>query len=65
LPELAEHRILGPVTEGVLQRITVLADYRSAPQTIAALRAYVVGRGSTTVRVHCDDPAAFDEPSAD
>jgi primosomal protein N' (replication factor Y) len=65
LPELTEHRILGPVTEGALQRITVLADYRSAPQTVSALRAYVVGRSSTTVRVHCDDPTAFDEPAAD
>lgn len=65
LPEVSVHRVLGPVGEGQTQRITVLADYRTAPETVAALRAFVVGRSSTSVRVRCDDPAAFDEPESD
>lgn len=65
LPEVAAHRVLGPVTDGTTSRITILAEYRTAPDTVAALRAYVIGRGTTTIRVRCDDPAAFDEPDGD
>lgn len=65
IAEVAAHRILGPMDENGAQRMTVLADYRSAPETVAALRAFVVAASSTTVRIHCDDPTAFDEPAVD
>lgn len=61
LPELAGHRIVGPVSVPKGFRIVVLADYASSPAVIDAIRAHIVAAKASTLRVHCDDLAVFDE----
>lgn len=65
LPELADHRILGPAPTGTAHRIVILADYATSPTVIAAIRAHIVGSKASTLRVHCDDLDVFDEVDGD
>lgn len=61
LPEVAGHRIVGPVSVAKGFRIVVLADYASSPSVIDAIRAHIVASKASTLRVHCDDLDVFDE----
>ena len=65
LPEVSGHRIMGPARTDKAHRIVVLADYASSPATVAAIRAHIVGSKASTLRVHCDDLAVFDEVDED
>ena len=61
LPELAGHRIVGPVPVQNGHRIVVLADYSTSPSVIDAIRAHIVAAKASTLRLHCDDLDVFDE----
>ena len=65
LPEVAGHRIIGPASDKDVFRIVVLADYRSAPDVIAAIRTHIVRSSASRIRVHCDDLTIFDELDED
>ena len=65
LPEVAGHRIIGPAADKDVFRIVVLADYRSAPDVIAAIRTHIVRSSASRIRVHCDDLTIFDELDED
>jgi primosomal protein N' (replication factor Y) len=61
LSEVAGHRVMGPAKDGESFRILVLADYRTAPTVISAIRIHTIATNATGVRVHCDDLTVFDE----
>lgn len=65
LTEVSEHRVIGPTTDKDGFRIVILADYRSAPAVISAIRTHIVRASATKVRVHCDDLTIFDELDED
>jgi hypothetical protein len=43
----------------------ILADYRSAPSVVSAIRVHTVASNATGIRVHCDDLTIFDEVDID
>jgi primosomal protein N' (replication factor Y) len=63
--EVKRHRVMGPAADGETFRIVILADYRSAPEAISAIRSHLVATSSARVRVHCDDLSIFDEVDND
>lgn len=65
LPELAAHRIVGPAPTGVSHRIVILVDYAGASSVVAAIRAHVVAKSNSTIRIHCDDLSVFDDVDED
>ena len=64
LPECQGFRVFGPAPAGNIFRIVILADYSRSSSVVAAIRAHIIGRSSSTLRVHCDDLAVFDEVDA-
>ncbi len=65
LDEVSGHRIMGPAKDGDSFRIVVLADYRTAPAAISAIRVHTVATNAVNVRVHCDDLSIFDDVDND
>ena len=65
LDEVKRHRVMGPAADGETFRIVILADYRSAPEAISAIRSHLVATSSARVRVHCDDLSIFDDVDND
>ncbi len=65
LDEVSGHRIMGPAKDGDSFRIVVLADYRTAPTAISAIRVHTVANNAVNVRVHCDDLSIFDDVDND
>lgn len=65
LDDVKRHRIMGPAPDGETFRIVILADYRSAPEAISAIRSHLVATSATGLRVHCDDLSIFDEVDND
>lgn len=65
LPEVQGHRVIGPAPDGETFRIVILADYRSAPAVVSAIRVHTVAANATGIRVHCDDLTVFDEIDQD
>lgn len=65
LPEVQGHRVIGPALERDTFRIVILADYRSAPSVVSAIRVHTVASNATGIRVHCDDLTIFDEVDND
>ena len=65
LEEVTAHRVMGPAKDGDSFRIVILADYRSAPAVISAIRVHTVSRNATGIRVHCDDLTIFDDVDND
>ena len=65
LDEISGHRIMGPAKDGDSFRIVILADYRSAPAVITALRIHIVATNAVHLRVHCDDLTIFDDVDND
>jgi hypothetical protein len=65
LDEVSGHRIIGPANDGDSFRIVVLADYRTAPAAISAIRVHTVATNAVNVRVHCDDLTIFDHVDND
>ena len=65
LDDVKRHRVIGPAPDGETFRIVILADYRSAPEAISAIRAHLIATSSNGVRVHCDDLSIFDEVDND
>jgi primosomal protein N' (replication factor Y) len=65
LDEVSGHRIMGPAKDGESFRIVVLADYRTAPAAISAIRVHTVATNAVNVRVHCDDLTIFDDVDND
>ncbi len=65
LSQLVGTRILGPAVSGETHRLVVLADYKSAPNVVSAIRSHIVGSGKSTLRIHCDDLTVFDEIDED
>jgi len=65
LDEISGHRIMGPAKDGDSFRIVILADYRSAPSVITALRIHIVATNAVHLRVHCDDLTVFDDVDND
>jgi hypothetical protein len=59
------HRVIGPAADGETFRIVILADYRSAPAVVSAIRVHTVAANATGIRVHCDDLTVFDEIDQD
>jgi hypothetical protein len=39
----------------------VLVDYNRASAVVAAIRAHVIAKSTSTIRIHCDDLSVFDE----
>lgn len=56
---------MGPAKDGDSFRIVILADYRSAPSVITALRIHIVATNAVHLRVHCDDLTVFDDVDND
>jgi primosomal protein N' (replication factor Y) len=65
LSEVSGHRIMGPAKDGDSFRIVVLADYRTAPTAISAIRVHTVAANAVNVRMHCDDFSIFDDVDND
>jgi primosomal protein N' (replication factor Y) len=65
LEDVRRHRVIGPAPDGETFRIVILADYRSAPEAISAIRAHLIATSSNSLRVHCDDLSIFDEVDND
>ena len=65
LEEVTGHRVMGPAKDGDSFRIVILADYRSAPTVISAIRVHLVSKNATGIRVHCDDLTIFDDVDND
>jgi primosomal protein N' (replication factor Y) len=65
LGEVSGHRIMGPAKDGDSFRIVVLADYRTAPTAISAIRVHTVAANAVNVRMHCDDFSIFDDVDND
>lgn len=65
LDEVTAHRVMGPAKDGDSFRIVILADYRSAPAVISAIRVHTVSTNATGIRVHCDDLTIFDDVDND
>ena len=65
LSEVAGQRVIGPAKDGNTFRIVILADYRTAPTVISAIRVHIVAANATGVRIHCDDLTIFDEVDND
>jgi len=65
LDEVSRHRVMGPAKDGDSFRIVVLADYRTAPAAISAIRVHTVATNAVNVRVHCDDLTIFDDVDND
>jgi primosomal protein N' (replication factor Y) len=65
LDQVSGHRIMGPAKDGDSFRIVVLADYRTAPAAISAIRVHTVATNAVNVRVHCDDLTIFDDVDND
>ena len=61
LDEVSGHRVMGPAKDGESFRIVILADYRSAPAVISAIRVHTIAKNATGIRVHCDDLSIFDD----
>jgi primosomal protein N' (replication factor Y) len=61
LDEVSGHRVMGPAKDGDSFRIVILADYRSAPAAISAIRVHTIAKNATGIRVHCDDLSIFDD----
>ena len=61
LDEVSGHRVMGPAKDGDSFRIVILADYRSAPAVISAIRVHTIAKNATGIRVHCDDLSIFDD----
>ena len=57
--------MLGPTVAGTTHRLVVLADYKTAPTVVSAVRSHIVGSGKSTLRIHCDDLTVFDETDED
>jgi primosomal protein N' (replication factor Y) len=65
LDQVSGHRIMGPAKDGDSFRIVVLADYRTAPAAISAIRVHTVATNAVNIRVHCDDLTIFDDVDND
>ena len=65
LDEVTTHRVMGPAKDGDSFRIVILADYRSAPAVISAIRVHTLSANATGIRVHCDDLTIFDDVDND
>jgi len=65
LDEVTTQRVMGPAKDGDSFRIVILADYRSAPAVISAIRVHTVSANATGIRVHCDDLTIFDDVDND
>jgi primosomal protein N' (replication factor Y) len=65
LDQVSGHRIMGPAKDGDSFRIVVLADYRTAPAAISAIRVHTVATNAVNIRVHCDDLSIFDDVDND
>jgi primosomal protein N' (replication factor Y) len=61
LPECAGFRIFGPAPSGKAHRIVILVDYGRATTVVAAIRAHMIARSTSSIRIHCDDLDVFDE----
>ena len=65
LKEVTGHRVMGPAKDGDSFRIVILADYRSAPAVVSAIRIHTITTNATGIRVHCDDLTIFDDVDND
>ncbi|CAB4856975.1 MAG: primosomal protein N' [Actinobacteria bacterium] len=65
LSEVTGHRVMGPAKDGDSFRIVILADYRSAPAVVSAIRIHTITTNATGIRVHCDDLTIFDDVDND